>query len=162
MCNSRFSAAHIRLKRLQEFHIFPSSTYQTLCFGRIQDYAGATSTLVRGIEIPGMAVWRDSGSSRPNSQVEPWRGNPENNGLTCFKFFKRLSSNEAGHVKRELGGRVHSNIVDASWVSGPSPPPLPPPPLLVQTPHRPPPRPFFVPDRLLTTPRPETGLHSTG
>eukprot|EP00959_Pyramimonas_sp_CCMP1952_P179251 3747464-Pyramimonas_sp.AAC.1 len=62
-----------------------------------------------------MAFWHDSGSSRRNCQVDPWRWNPENNVLLCFMVFKRLSSNEAvpslemtrcrSFVKRELGGR---------------------------------------------------------
>eukprot|EP00959_Pyramimonas_sp_CCMP1952_P436291 9136098-Pyramimonas_sp.AAC.1 len=64
-------------------------------FGRIQDFAGATITLIRGVaEVPIMAFWRVSGSSRRNSQVDPWRWNPEN-VLACFRVFKRLSSNEA-------------------------------------------------------------------
>eukprot|EP00959_Pyramimonas_sp_CCMP1952_P215477 4508084-Pyramimonas_sp.AAC.1 len=61
----------------------------------IHDFAGATVTMIRGVEVPGMAFWRDSGSSRRNSQVHPWRWDTENNVLACFRVFKRLSSNEA-------------------------------------------------------------------
>eukprot|EP00959_Pyramimonas_sp_CCMP1952_P279305 5839713-Pyramimonas_sp.AAC.1 len=42
-----------------------------------------------------MAFWRDSGSSRRNSQVDLWRLNPENNVLARFRVFTRLLSNEA-------------------------------------------------------------------
>eukprot|EP00959_Pyramimonas_sp_CCMP1952_P119997 2508960-Pyramimonas_sp.AAC.1 len=63
--------------------------------GRIQEHEGATVTLIRGVEVPGMAFRHDSGSSRRNSQVDPWRGNPKNNVRACFRIFKRLCSNEA-------------------------------------------------------------------
>eukprot|EP00959_Pyramimonas_sp_CCMP1952_P366043 7666411-Pyramimonas_sp.AAC.1 len=52
--------------------------------------------MIRGVEIPGTAVWRDSGPSRRNSQVHPWRWNTDNNVSACLRVFKRLSSNEAG------------------------------------------------------------------
>eukprot|EP00959_Pyramimonas_sp_CCMP1952_P457989 9475879-Pyramimonas_sp.AAC.1 len=42
-----------------------------------------------------MATQHDSGSSRRNDQDNPWRWNPGNNVLACFRVFKRLSSNEA-------------------------------------------------------------------
>eukprot|EP00959_Pyramimonas_sp_CCMP1952_P454604 9470167-Pyramimonas_sp.AAC.1 len=41
---------------------------QKWCFGRIQDYAGATVMLIRGVEIPNMVLWQDSGLSRRSSQ----------------------------------------------------------------------------------------------
>eukprot|EP00959_Pyramimonas_sp_CCMP1952_P177756 3715350-Pyramimonas_sp.AAC.1 len=62
-----------------------------------------------------MASWHDSGSSRRNGQVSPWRWSPENGVLGCVRVFKWLSPNEAvrlvdmnpcmGPVKKELGGR---------------------------------------------------------
>eukprot|EP00959_Pyramimonas_sp_CCMP1952_P043454 908760-Pyramimonas_sp.AAC.1 len=60
-----------------------------------QDFEGAAVTLIRGVKIAGMAFWHDSGSSRRNSQVDPWRWNSENHVLACFRVFKRLSSHEA-------------------------------------------------------------------
>eukprot|EP00959_Pyramimonas_sp_CCMP1952_P058359 1218843-Pyramimonas_sp.AAC.1 len=42
-----------------------------------------------------MAFWYDPGSSGRSSQVDTWRGNPENNVLACSRVFKRLCSNEA-------------------------------------------------------------------
>eukprot|EP00959_Pyramimonas_sp_CCMP1952_P129156 2700832-Pyramimonas_sp.AAC.1 len=51
--------------------------------------------LIRGVEIPEMALWYDSGSSRRSSQVDTWRWNPRSNVLACFRIFNRLSSNEA-------------------------------------------------------------------
>eukprot|EP00959_Pyramimonas_sp_CCMP1952_P356617 7468324-Pyramimonas_sp.AAC.1 len=59
---------------LQEFHGFPRSAYQKLCFGRIQDYAGATVMLILCVEIPNMAFWHDSGSSRQDAAVRLIRG----------------------------------------------------------------------------------------
>eukprot|EP00959_Pyramimonas_sp_CCMP1952_P185309 3874776-Pyramimonas_sp.AAC.1 len=59
------------------------------------DYEGATVTLIRCEEVPGLALWHHSGSSRRNSQVDPWRWNPENNVLACFRVFNRLPSIEA-------------------------------------------------------------------
>eukprot|EP00959_Pyramimonas_sp_CCMP1952_P035844 750426-Pyramimonas_sp.AAC.1 len=69
--------------------------------------------LVRSVEVPKVAFWHGSRSPRRSSQVDPWRGNIENNVLTCLKVFKRLSSNEAvpsmemnrckRTMKRELG-----------------------------------------------------------
>eukprot|EP00959_Pyramimonas_sp_CCMP1952_P396385 8305037-Pyramimonas_sp.AAC.1 len=78
---------------------------------------------IRDVEVPRMAFWHDSGSSKRNNQVDPWRWNPEYKCLACLRVFERLSSNEAvpenepvqGTMKRELGGRVYSNIVDDSW-----------------------------------------------
>eukprot|EP00959_Pyramimonas_sp_CCMP1952_P058563 1222950-Pyramimonas_sp.AAC.1 len=58
-------------------------------------YAGATVTLIRGAEVPGLAFRYESGSPRRNSQVDPWRWNPENNFDARFSVFKWLSSNEA-------------------------------------------------------------------
>eukprot|EP00959_Pyramimonas_sp_CCMP1952_P059943 1252313-Pyramimonas_sp.AAC.1 len=60
---------------MREFQGFPWSTYQTWCFGRIQDYAGATVIgtiqdrsnatvrLIRGVAIPRIIVGHASGSS---------------------------------------------------------------------------------------------------
>eukprot|EP00959_Pyramimonas_sp_CCMP1952_P241304 5043438-Pyramimonas_sp.AAC.1 len=56
---------------------------------------GATVTFTRGAEVPIMAFWHDSGSSRSNNQVDPSRWNPENNALASSRVFKRLPSNEA-------------------------------------------------------------------
>eukprot|EP00959_Pyramimonas_sp_CCMP1952_P004963 103949-Pyramimonas_sp.AAC.1 len=86
-CGSHLSAAHIRLEQIAsftdrgraEFHWFPKSMYPKPWCGRIQEYGGATVTLIRGVEVPGMAFWHDSVPSRRNSQVDPWRWNPENN-----------------------------------------------------------------------------------
>eukprot|EP00959_Pyramimonas_sp_CCMP1952_P467757 9492134-Pyramimonas_sp.AAC.1 len=64
-----------------------------------------------------MVFWHGPRVSRRNCQVNPWRCNPENNVLACLGVFKRLSSKEAGPMKRELGGRVYSNIDDDSWVT---------------------------------------------
>eukprot|EP00959_Pyramimonas_sp_CCMP1952_P409120 8574013-Pyramimonas_sp.AAC.1 len=79
---------------VQEFHGFPASTCQGLRCDRIQDYVGARVMLVCFVEVPGMVGWLDSGLSRRNSQVVPWRWNPENDVLACFRVFKRLSSEE--------------------------------------------------------------------
>eukprot|EP00959_Pyramimonas_sp_CCMP1952_P194251 4062220-Pyramimonas_sp.AAC.1 len=56
---------------------------------------------LRGLAVwnPGMAVWPDSGSSRRNSQVDPWRRNPRNNVLAGFRVFKWMFSNEAFPVE---------------------------------------------------------------
>eukprot|EP00959_Pyramimonas_sp_CCMP1952_P401880 8420915-Pyramimonas_sp.AAC.1 len=37
--------------------------------------------LIRGIEVPKMALWHDSGSSRRRSQVDTQRWNAENNAF---------------------------------------------------------------------------------
>eukprot|EP00959_Pyramimonas_sp_CCMP1952_P195003 4077706-Pyramimonas_sp.AAC.1 len=42
-----------------------------------------------------MAFWCDSGSSRRNSQADPWRWSPEKIVLACVRVFKQLSSKEA-------------------------------------------------------------------
>eukprot|EP00959_Pyramimonas_sp_CCMP1952_P334610 7007241-Pyramimonas_sp.AAC.1 len=70
-------AAH----KLQDFHGSQWSTYHTGCFGRTQDCEGATVTLSRGVDDPGMVFWQDSGSSRRNSLVDPGLWNPENGVL---------------------------------------------------------------------------------
>eukprot|EP00959_Pyramimonas_sp_CCMP1952_P126255 2640540-Pyramimonas_sp.AAC.1 len=44
---------------------------------------------------PGTAFWHDSGSSRRNSQVYPWRWDTENDVLACFRVFRQLPSNKA-------------------------------------------------------------------
>eukprot|EP00959_Pyramimonas_sp_CCMP1952_P303000 6339924-Pyramimonas_sp.AAC.1 len=80
---------------MQELHWIPRSAQQKWCSGMVQDFAGATVTLVRGVEIPRLVFWHDPRSSRRKSQVDPWRWNPENNVFVCFRVFKRLSSNEA-------------------------------------------------------------------
>eukprot|EP00959_Pyramimonas_sp_CCMP1952_P185098 3870493-Pyramimonas_sp.AAC.1 len=67
-----------------------------MCFGRVHDIEGAAGRMIRGVDVPGMAFWRDSGSPRCNSQVHRWRWNTENNALACFRVSKRLSSTEAG------------------------------------------------------------------
>eukprot|EP00959_Pyramimonas_sp_CCMP1952_P275910 5766972-Pyramimonas_sp.AAC.1 len=69
--------------------------YQTWCCGRIQAHEGAPIMLARGVQIPRMVFRHDSGSSKRNGQVDPWRWNPENNVLTCLKVFKQFFSNEA-------------------------------------------------------------------
>eukprot|EP00959_Pyramimonas_sp_CCMP1952_P331650 6944725-Pyramimonas_sp.AAC.1 len=51
--------------------------------------------LIRCVEVPGTAFWHDSGLSRRNGPVDPWRWNPENTVLMCFRVFKRLSAKEA-------------------------------------------------------------------
>eukprot|EP00959_Pyramimonas_sp_CCMP1952_P323715 6775018-Pyramimonas_sp.AAC.1 len=38
----------------------------------------AAITMIRGYEVPGMALWHDSISSRRNSQFHSWRWNTEN------------------------------------------------------------------------------------
>eukprot|EP00959_Pyramimonas_sp_CCMP1952_P448904 9399832-Pyramimonas_sp.AAC.1 len=68
---------------------------RVLCFGKTYGYNGATGTLIRGVEVLGTAFWHDSGSSRRNSHVDPWRWSLENHVLACFRVFKRLSSNGA-------------------------------------------------------------------
>eukprot|EP00959_Pyramimonas_sp_CCMP1952_P344257 7210259-Pyramimonas_sp.AAC.1 len=79
---------------------------------RTQACEGAAVTLIRGVDVPRVAFWHDSGSSRRNCQVDSWRWSPEH-----------------GSYEERLGGRVCSNIVDESWVcNGPLPPPPPPPP----------------------------------
>eukprot|EP00959_Pyramimonas_sp_CCMP1952_P133149 2783704-Pyramimonas_sp.AAC.1 len=56
--------------------------------GRIPDYEGATVSLARRVEVPGIAFPLDSGSSRRNNQVDPWRRNPDNDVLACVRVFK--------------------------------------------------------------------------
>eukprot|EP00959_Pyramimonas_sp_CCMP1952_P431087 9028455-Pyramimonas_sp.AAC.1 len=51
--------------------------------------------LIRGAEIPRIAFWHGSGSSRRSSEVDPWLWNPKNNVLACFTVFKRMFSNDA-------------------------------------------------------------------
>eukprot|EP00959_Pyramimonas_sp_CCMP1952_P318128 6657230-Pyramimonas_sp.AAC.1 len=34
---------------------------------------GCNRLLIRGVGIPEMALWHDSGSSRRSNQVDPWR-----------------------------------------------------------------------------------------
>eukprot|EP00959_Pyramimonas_sp_CCMP1952_P347008 7267747-Pyramimonas_sp.AAC.1 len=92
---SRLSAAHIRQSHLQGLHGFAWSKYQKSRFGRIQDYQGAKMMFARGVEVARMAFWHGSGPSKRSSQVDPWRWNPENNVLACFRVFKRLPPNEA-------------------------------------------------------------------
>eukprot|EP00959_Pyramimonas_sp_CCMP1952_P419040 8777696-Pyramimonas_sp.AAC.1 len=55
-----------------------------------QDYEGAAATLLRGAQVPGMAFWRDSGLSRRNSQVDPWRWNLDDNG--CLGMLQGLQT----------------------------------------------------------------------
>eukprot|EP00959_Pyramimonas_sp_CCMP1952_P367462 7696533-Pyramimonas_sp.AAC.1 len=81
---------------MQDVHGFPSSTCQTWCFERVQDYAGAAVMQIRSVGVPRMVFWHDPGLSRRTSQVDPWRWNPEKNVLACFRVFERLSSKEAG------------------------------------------------------------------
>eukprot|EP00959_Pyramimonas_sp_CCMP1952_P346460 7256353-Pyramimonas_sp.AAC.1 len=54
-CGSRLSAAHIRFQHLQEFRGLRAVM------------------LIRGVEVPNMALGRGSGSSRRSSQVDAWR-----------------------------------------------------------------------------------------
>eukprot|EP00959_Pyramimonas_sp_CCMP1952_P153275 3206322-Pyramimonas_sp.AAC.1 len=49
------------------------------CFRRTHDYEGATVTMIRGVEVPGMAFWHDLGSSSCNSPVCPRSSNTEKN-----------------------------------------------------------------------------------
>eukprot|EP00959_Pyramimonas_sp_CCMP1952_P065659 1370815-Pyramimonas_sp.AAC.1 len=67
----------------------------------MQDYAGATVTLIFCVEVLGVAFWHTAGSSRRNSQ-----GRCTINGTDrCM-----------GHMKkRSLEGRVYSSIVGDSW-----------------------------------------------
>eukprot|EP00959_Pyramimonas_sp_CCMP1952_P049906 1042883-Pyramimonas_sp.AAC.1 len=78
---------------MKAFHGLQQTTYQTWRLESIQDCQGATRMLIRGVEIAGMAFLRDSGSSRCNGQVEPWRWSPIMLFLTRFKIFNRLSPN---------------------------------------------------------------------
>eukprot|EP00959_Pyramimonas_sp_CCMP1952_P030952 649158-Pyramimonas_sp.AAC.1 len=70
---------------MQEFHGVPWLTYQKWCCGKNPYNGGATATLIRGAEFPGMPFGHDSRSPRRNSQVDPWRWSPENNVVACFK-----------------------------------------------------------------------------
>eukprot|EP00959_Pyramimonas_sp_CCMP1952_P246290 5147731-Pyramimonas_sp.AAC.1 len=56
------------------------------------------------INVPELIAWKDSGlcgcnsyigSSRRNSQVDPWRWSPENNVLARCRVFTRVTYNEA-------------------------------------------------------------------
>eukprot|EP00959_Pyramimonas_sp_CCMP1952_P280933 5872140-Pyramimonas_sp.AAC.1 len=69
--------------------------HQKWCFGTIQDYAGTTHTLIRGVGDVGRAFWHASRSPRRKSQIDPWCWKSENNILAFFRAFKRVSSNEA-------------------------------------------------------------------
>eukprot|EP00959_Pyramimonas_sp_CCMP1952_P045980 960446-Pyramimonas_sp.AAC.1 len=84
--------------------------------GAIQGCQGATVTLTRGAEVPGMVFAHDLGSPRRNRQADSCRWSPEN----------------YGPLKRELGGRAYSNILDEPRAyTDPIPSPiLPPPPRL--------------------------------
>eukprot|EP00959_Pyramimonas_sp_CCMP1952_P456691 9473592-Pyramimonas_sp.AAC.1 len=64
------SAAHILGKQFQRIAWL---TFQKWCSGAILDRQGATTTLVRGVEVPRRVLWHDSGSSRRNSQVDSSR-----------------------------------------------------------------------------------------
>eukprot|EP00959_Pyramimonas_sp_CCMP1952_P459697 9478666-Pyramimonas_sp.AAC.1 len=59
-----------------------------MVFERAQDSEVATVALTRGAEVPGMVFWRDSGSSRRDSQIDPWRWNPEDGVSACCRVFK--------------------------------------------------------------------------
>eukprot|EP00959_Pyramimonas_sp_CCMP1952_P229461 4797607-Pyramimonas_sp.AAC.1 len=77
--------SHSFCKNTSGIRGLPSSTYQKLCFGRIQDYAGAKITLVLCADVLELAFWHDSGSSRRYNPVDPWRWNPENDVLAYFR-----------------------------------------------------------------------------
>eukprot|EP00959_Pyramimonas_sp_CCMP1952_P418003 8757670-Pyramimonas_sp.AAC.1 len=59
MCGSRLSAARILCLNMQEFPGFPWSSYQKSSIRRIQDFEISTVTLIRGVEVPGIAFWHD-------------------------------------------------------------------------------------------------------
>eukprot|EP00959_Pyramimonas_sp_CCMP1952_P113276 2367638-Pyramimonas_sp.AAC.1 len=63
---SRLSAAHIRCNSSQQFQGLVWLMPQKRCFGMISECQGAAVTLVRGVEVSGRVLWRESGSSRPN------------------------------------------------------------------------------------------------
>eukprot|EP00959_Pyramimonas_sp_CCMP1952_P108391 2266361-Pyramimonas_sp.AAC.1 len=65
-------------QHLQGCHGSPESSHQPWRFGNIQDHEAVIVTLSRGVEVPGMAFWHDSRSSRRNCQVDRWRWSPEN------------------------------------------------------------------------------------
>eukprot|EP00959_Pyramimonas_sp_CCMP1952_P097894 2045844-Pyramimonas_sp.AAC.1 len=71
--------------------------------------------LILRVEVLGMAFWHDSGSSRRNSQVDPWRWNPENNVLACFRVFKRALSNEA---VPSIGMNRCKGLMKGAWREG--------------------------------------------
>eukprot|EP00959_Pyramimonas_sp_CCMP1952_P343715 7199761-Pyramimonas_sp.AAC.1 len=66
-----------------------------MCFGMIRQCQGATITLIRGVEVPGIVFWHGSGSSGRNNQVDSWRWKPENDVLARVRIFTRLSLNGA-------------------------------------------------------------------
>eukprot|EP00959_Pyramimonas_sp_CCMP1952_P251969 5264797-Pyramimonas_sp.AAC.1 len=85
---------------LQELHGLRAAAFQRAAHPQsrirtIQDCQGAPITLIRCVEIPGMAIWRDSGSSKRDNQTDPWRWDPGTCVLASFKIFTRLSPNGA-------------------------------------------------------------------
>eukprot|EP00959_Pyramimonas_sp_CCMP1952_P359905 7535763-Pyramimonas_sp.AAC.1 len=58
--------------------------HQKRCIGTTYGCQGASVTLIRGVEVPGMAFRHDSGSSRRNSKITSWRWSSENCALTRF------------------------------------------------------------------------------
>eukprot|EP00959_Pyramimonas_sp_CCMP1952_P077409 1617951-Pyramimonas_sp.AAC.1 len=75
-CCSRRSAAHVRLKSLQQFQRLSRLTSQERRFGTASECQGAPIKLIRGVEVPGMVPWRGSGPSRRNSNGDPPRRSP--------------------------------------------------------------------------------------
>eukprot|EP00959_Pyramimonas_sp_CCMP1952_P274278 5732982-Pyramimonas_sp.AAC.1 len=78
----------------------------------MQDCRGAAVTLIRSVDIPGMS--RDwCFGTLPNLRM----------GVSQRGIVYSGNESLQEPMKRELGGRVYSNIVDESWVhTGPLPP----------------------------------------
>eukprot|EP00959_Pyramimonas_sp_CCMP1952_P238887 4992021-Pyramimonas_sp.AAC.1 len=71
MVGSPLSAVHTHFEHLQELHGLRAVPFQNIALAlarRTFDYAGATDTRFLCEEVPGMALWHDSGSSKRNNQ----------------------------------------------------------------------------------------------
>eukprot|EP00959_Pyramimonas_sp_CCMP1952_P048793 1019291-Pyramimonas_sp.AAC.1 len=66
-CGSPCHAAQIRLKSLHQFPEFSGLPSQEWCFGSMSDCQGAAVNSIRGVQVPGLVLWHNSGSSRRNS-----------------------------------------------------------------------------------------------
>eukprot|EP00959_Pyramimonas_sp_CCMP1952_P466801 9490559-Pyramimonas_sp.AAC.1 len=61
----------------------------------MSDCHGAPVALIRGVEVPGMVLWRDSGSPGRKSDGDPRRQTPRNGVLAQLRIYGPLFSNGA-------------------------------------------------------------------
>eukprot|EP00959_Pyramimonas_sp_CCMP1952_P340918 7141105-Pyramimonas_sp.AAC.1 len=72
-CGSHLSAAHIRRNRspgFYELRAYLAFAPRAFVSKLTTDGQDAAVTLIRGVEIPGMVVWRDAGMSGHNSNID--------------------------------------------------------------------------------------------